>query len=122
MSQYTCSLCDDPSDPVVQLHTNLTNGATAAIGANCLPVGLVGALAVELGTDPQRLYDTIRKFADREAKSAAKAEAEAGTPAVAGEADPASRPKPDDWVCLVCGDDTDDHFQGLTPHREDVTA
>lgn len=92
MSQYICALCDDPSDPVVQLHTNLTNGATAAIGANCLPVGLVGALAVELGTDPQRLYDHIRKFADREAKSAAKAEAEAGTPAVAGEADQPGQP------------------------------
>lgn len=95
MSQYICALCDDPSDPVVQLHTNLTNGATAAIGANCLPVGLVGALAVELGTDPQRLYDHIRKFADREAKSAAKAQAAPGAPAVAGEAEQPDPPEHD---------------------------
>lgn len=79
MSGYICNLCEDATSPVVQLHVNLTNGQTAAICLNCMPAALIGALAGELGIDAQRLYDNIRRFAEREAKSAAKAQAQAAT-------------------------------------------
>lgn len=80
MSGYQCVICESDK-PVVALITSLVSGQTLATCADDLPLLYIGQLATLLDLDPQRLYDSVQRFADREAKSAAKAAA-----AAAGEA------------------------------------
>jgi hypothetical protein len=79
MSGYRCVIGDD-DNPVVVLVTSLVSGQTLASCADDLPLLMIGQLATTLAVDPQRLYDAIQRFTDREAKSAAKAAAAAAEP------------------------------------------
>ena len=76
MSGYQCVIGEDDK-PVVVLVTSLQTGQTLGSCQDDLPLLFIGQLATTLGLDPQRLYDCIQRFADREAKSAAKAAAAA---------------------------------------------
>lgn len=76
MSGYQCMIGEDDK-PVVVLVTSLQTGQTLGSCQDDLPLLFIGQLATYLGLDPQRLYDSIQRFADREAKSAAKAAAAA---------------------------------------------
>lgn len=103
MAGYECTFCDT-GRPVVVLVTSLTTGQTLASCQDDMPIMLIGQLSSELGTDAQRTYDAVQRFADREAKSAAKAAAaaaEQGTGA-ADDQDPPDRS--DD----ISGDAVDD--------------
>lgn len=89
MAGYECNVCESDK-PVVLLLTSLVTGQTMASCADDVPVALIGQLAATLEVDGQRLYDAVKRFVDREAKSAAKAQTQADT------ADPAGTPADDD--------------------------
>lgn len=59
------------------LITHLNPPATLSVCDEDAPVFLIPILAGELGVDAQRLYDTIKRFTDREATREAKQAAEA---------------------------------------------
>lgn len=71
MNGYGCNFCDEPR-PVVWLITSLANGETLACCAEDFPVALIPLLAGELGVDPDKFYDVVKRFVDREAAKAAK--------------------------------------------------
>jgi hypothetical protein len=102
-------LIGDDDKPVVVLVTSLVSGQTLASCADDLPLLLIGQLATTLAVDPQRLYDAIQRFTDREAKSAAKAAAAAASEG-SGAADDDDPPERSDDVH---GDAADDQG-GLT--------
>ena len=108
MSGYQCVICDSDK-PVVTLITSLVSGQTLATCADDLPLLYIGQLATLLGVDPQRLYDSIQRFTDREAKSAAKAAA-AASEQDSGQADDDDPPERSDDIS---GDAVDDQG-GLT--------
>lgn len=64
---YECLLGDD-QHPATWLQTNLATGDTAAVCDEHFPTALIGALAIELGVEAERLYEAVRRFVDREAK------------------------------------------------------
>lgn len=100
---YQC-FGDDCAKPVVTLFTSLVTGETQASCADDLGAALIGQLAGWLGVDAQRLYDSVKRFADREAKTAAKAAPQDQDPA--GQQDPASQAGPDEPTldeCAACG-------------------
>lgn len=74
---YVCTICEDQAQQVVMIATSLRDGSTLAMCEPCLPVGYVSALAVLTGTDPDRLFDAVSRFADREHAKAAKQAGEA---------------------------------------------
>ena len=79
MAGYQCNLHEGPQ-AATHLHTSLETGATVAMCYECLPVGLIGALATELGLDPSGLFDYIRKYETRQIKLREQAAAKrAGT-------------------------------------------
>lgn len=71
MAGYECGICEGER-PVEWLFTNLPTGTTVACCREDLPMALIGSLAEVLGTDTGRLYESIRKFAEREQARAAK--------------------------------------------------
>lgn len=98
---YTC-FGEECAKPVVTLFTSLVTGETQASCADDLGAALIGQLAGWLGVDAQRLYDSVKRFADREAKSAAKTAAQDQDPA--GQQDPASQAGPDEPDLDECAD------------------
>lgn len=105
MSGYQCVICDSDK-PVVTLITSLVSGQTLATCADDLPLLYIGQLATLLALDPQRLYDAIQRFADREAKSAAKAAA--ANPETV-EPSPAAKAARDQWIADQGGEDAIKH-------------
>lgn len=105
MAGYQCTICESDK-PVVVLVTSLTNGQTLASCQDDMPVMLIGQLATELMVDPQRLYDSIQRFADREAKSAAKKAAAAPETV---EPSPAAKAARDQWTDSQGGEDAIKH-------------
>ena len=105
MSGYTCTIGQDDK-PVVLLLTSLVSGDTTATCQDDLPIMMIGELAVYLGVDAQRLYDAVKRFADREAKSAAKAQAGAAETVQPSPAAVAAR---DAWVEGQGGEDAIKH-------------
>ena len=69
---YTCFSCEDERAAVVQIFTSLENGHTVAACEDCLPIAFIGGLSTVLGVDANRLFDAVKRFADREAKAAAR--------------------------------------------------
>lgn len=67
-----CEFCNG-QHPVIMLVTNLSSGDTLTICAEDVSVALVPLLAGNLGVDPQRFYDAVKRFVDREAAREAKA-------------------------------------------------
>lgn len=99
MSGYQCPTCQGERG-VTRLLTNLATGKTDCTCDDDLPILLIGELAVWLQVDPQRLYDAVQRFADREAKAFAKAAAsnasqDAQTAAEGGPDDQAADDTPD---------------------------
>lgn len=72
---YGCAFDDDR--PVRWLLTNLANGSTVSLCDEDFPVGMIPIVAAQLGVDPGGLYETIKRYVDREAAKAAKAAAAA---------------------------------------------
>ena len=62
---YRCALGDE-SHQVNWLVTRLRPAVTISLCDDDFPVGLIPLLAAELGVDQARLYDTIKRFTDRE--------------------------------------------------------
>lgn len=88
---YVCLLGDE-SCTVTMLQTSLKNGATVGLCDEHEPMAYIGALAASLGVEPDRLYESIQRFVDREAK---KAQAELDAAQKAENAPPAE--------CAECG-------------------
>lgn len=78
MAGYVCLLCDGERGEVISITTSLQTGQTVALCAADFPTGMIGGLATELGVDPQKLYDHIKRFVDREAAKAEKAARDQG--------------------------------------------
>lgn len=78
---YVCEFCGG-QHPVRYLFTSLANGETLVMCAEDTPVALIPMLAAHLGVDYERLYDSIKRFVDREAAREAKLAAEAPGPEV----------------------------------------
>lgn len=70
---YTCGLGADEHEADYIL-TSIRNGQTTAFCAEDSPVALIGALAVELGVDPGKLYEHVKTFVDAEAAAEAAAQ------------------------------------------------
>ena len=68
---YGCALGDE-SHQVNWLITRLRPAVTISLCDDDFPVGLIPLLAAELGVDQARLYDTIKRFTDREQAREAK--------------------------------------------------
>lgn len=75
---YTCAFGDEPHNATV-IMTWLDRGSTIAFCDDDLPVALVNILAVDMGIDPTRFYDAVKRHVDKEAKRQ-RAEAEKDTP------------------------------------------
>lgn len=105
MAGYSCTICESDK-PVVLLLTSLVTGQTVGSCHDDLPITMIGALASELGVDAQRLYDSIQRFADREAKSAAKA---AAAEPETVEPSPAAKAAKEEWVAAQGGEDAIKH-------------
>lgn len=77
---YGCALGDD-THKVNWLITRLRPAVTISLCEEDFPVGIIPVLASELGVDGGRLYDTIKRFTDREqAREAREAEQAASIP------------------------------------------
>lgn len=77
-TDYGCAL-GGPDHKVNWLITHLQPAMTISLCDEDFPVGVIPLLASELGVDPGRLYDSVKRFVDREQAKAerdAKAEAE----------------------------------------------
>ena len=82
---YECAFGDGQGGHSVNwLITRLQPAATISLCGDDFPVGLIPVLASELGVDPGRLYDSIKRFMNREQAREAK-EAEQVTRAEAGD-------------------------------------
>lgn len=65
-----CTFGDD-HPPASVLMTWLYNGASVNMCPEDVPVGLINILATDLGVDPGKFYEYVKRFVDREAKKAA---------------------------------------------------
>lgn len=88
---YGCQLQGDgESHQVAWLITHLNPAGTISLCDDDFAIGVIHLLATDLGADPERLYDTIKRFTDREqarqAKEADKAASNAAD--AAGPLDP----------------------------------
>ncbi len=98
---FVCEFCEG-KHPVTVLMTWLANGASVSVCAEDLSPALVNILAVDLGVDPTRFYDSVRRFVAAESKRQA-AEAEKGTPDTE-----ATAPAPGPGELTPDGDDNTD--------------
>lgn len=64
---YKCDPCQGKR-PVARIYTSLTDGSTDAACIEDEPIMLIGHLAIALDLDPQRLYDVVQRFSEREVK------------------------------------------------------
>lgn len=74
---YACQFGDD-NHPAQWLITHLQPPGTITVCEDDFPMAVIHLLAVQLGADPEKLYDTVKRHVDREAAKAAKAEAKDG--------------------------------------------
>lgn len=88
MAAITCQFCESASAEV--LMTWLSNGASVAVCPDDLAPALVHVLATDLGVDPGRFYDHVKRFVDKAAKTAAAEAGKGTTDATAGEQAPVS--------------------------------
>lgn len=73
---YGCA--DDSCDRDVNwIVTRTDPSGTFAVCPEHFPVFLIPVLASELGVDPMRLYESVKRFTDREAAREAKAKTKA---------------------------------------------
>lgn len=86
MAGYQCDSPDCPQ-PVTVLITSLNTGGTQTSCDEHIPIALIGNLAGYLEVNPQTLYDSIKRFSDREAARQAKAAAAAAEAALAADLD-----------------------------------
>lgn len=113
MAGYECDSCSG-ARPVTKLITDLITGSTDASCDEDLPITLVGQLALWLGVDPQRLYDTVQRFAAREAKSAAAKAPQPADPTQAGESAQGQPPAPQPPAGLRDGNAASTSDESLT--------
>lgn len=92
---YGCALGDD-SHQVNWLITRIRPAVTISLCDEDFPVGIIPVLASELGVDGGRLYDTIKRFIDREQAREQKEHDQAEADAMASEPDPAPPRDEDD--------------------------
>lgn len=85
---YGCALGDD-SHQVNWLITRIRPAVTISLCDEDFPVGIIPVLASELGVDGGRLYDTIKRFVDRENAREQEEHDQAEADAMASEPDPA---------------------------------
>lgn len=85
MSGYTCDACGG-QNPVSVLVTNLANGQTDSACDADVPIMLVGQLALWAGVDPGGLYDSAKRFIDKETRKQEAAADAAGKAAASGTA------------------------------------
>lgn len=102
---YGCSF-DECQRPVTWLITNLSNGAVISLCDEDLSVGLVPVMAANLGVDPGKLYEQVKRLVDREAAKAARAAA--------------APPKvPKGYVAMPPAGGADDHQADDDDHQAD---
>ena len=82
---YGCQLQGEgESHQVSWLITHLNPPGTISLCDDDFAIGIIHLLATDLGADPERLYDTIKRFTDREKarqdKEAARAAADGTGP------------------------------------------
>lgn len=70
-TDYGCAL-GDGTHRVNWLITHLQPPMTISLCDDDFPVGVIPLLAAELGVDPGRLYDSVKRFVDREQARQAK--------------------------------------------------
>lgn len=75
-TDYGCAL-GGPDHKVSWLITHLQPAMTISLCDEDFPVGVIPLLASELGVDPGRLYDSVKRFVDREQAREAKEHAKA---------------------------------------------
>lgn len=84
----TCQFCESNSAEV--LMTWLSNGASVAACPDDLAPALINVLAVDLGVDPGKFYDHIKRYVDKQVKAeaagAAKDTSDGGSPGRAPDA------------------------------------
>lgn len=68
---YECVWDGEPHGATF-LFTHLTSGQTLQWCDEHMPAGLIPLVGAELGVDPMKFFEAVRKFVDREAKAAAK--------------------------------------------------
>lgn len=91
---YGCA--DDSCDRTVNwIVTRTDPSGTFAVCPEHFPVFLIPVLASELGVDPMRLYESVKRFTDREAAREAKLAAAAPAKVVAVDTDSIVVSEPD---------------------------
>lgn len=87
-SGIQCQFCE--SAPASVLMTWLSNGASVMSCDDDLAPALINVLATDLGVEPGKLYETVKRFVDRavkaEAAGAAKDTSDGGSPGRAPDA------------------------------------
>lgn len=68
---YECQLHDGQANATI-IVTWLANGATLSVCPDCFAPGMINVLAVDLGVDPTKFYDHVKRFVDKAARDAAK--------------------------------------------------
>ena len=74
---YACQFCDGEHG-VSWILTNLENGATFSVCNEDFAPAMINVVAVDLGVDPTKFYESVLRFVARQATAAAK-EAEKAT-------------------------------------------
>lgn len=75
-TDYGCAL-GGPDHKVNWLITHLQPAMTISLCDEDFPLGVIPLLASELGVDPGRLYDSVKRFVDREQAREAREQAAA---------------------------------------------
>lgn len=70
MNGYQCQFCEG-ARPVAVLMTWLATGATVSVCEEDMSPALIHVLAIDLGVDPTKFYDAVKRFVDRAAKAEA---------------------------------------------------
>lgn len=84
---YKCESCNGER-PAARVYLSLTDGSTDSSCVEDEPILLIGHLAIALDLDPQKLYDVIQRFSEREVKRE-QAEQKAAAAAADGQGDAA---------------------------------
>lgn len=120
MAGYECETCS-AARPVTRLIVDLITGSTQAVCDEDLGITLIGELATWLAVDPQRLYDTVQRFAAREAKSAAAQASQPADPTPAGEPSQDQPPAPQPPAGQTYGNAAKQSDESLTSTATAVT-
>jgi hypothetical protein len=73
------------TNPVNWIITRISPAGTISVCDDDMPMFLIPLLGSELGVDPGRFYESVKRFTDREAAREARAAKEAPPPAEADE-------------------------------------